>query len=113
MYNSFCQNSNIGLMPAGELASVAPMAIANAATLSNVGPTPVLLVYGDNDAFTPGPNVPNEVDLVTPDILNWQTTCNCSVTASIQPNQGHLQQFHLGEPQLVSTITGWLTSRSL
>ena len=80
--------------PSGEAAPSALQA-NTAATIGNVGPTPVLLVFGDRDAAFPGPdNHGTDPDVVTPEIAMWRNGCNCEVSVYFQRNAGHVGLFH-------------------
>jgi pimeloyl-ACP methyl ester carboxylesterase len=85
-----------------------------AATMGNVGPTPVLLVFGDRDAAFPGPdNHAADPDLVTPEIAMWRNGCNCEVSVYIQRNAGHVGLFHRTSKSVTKRILDWLDHHDL
>ena len=85
-----------------------------AATIGNVGPTPVLLVFSDRDAAFPGPgNNGSDPDVVTPEIAMWRNGCNCEVSVYVQPNAGHVGLFHRTSEQVTNRILDWLDHHDL
>jgi pimeloyl-ACP methyl ester carboxylesterase len=85
-----------------------------AATIGNVGPTPVLLVFSDRDAAFPGPDHDGaDPDVVTPEIAMWRNGCNCEVSVYFQPHAGHVGLFHTTSEQLTDRILDWLDHHDL
>ncbi len=85
-----------------------------AETIGNVGPTPVLLVFGDRDAAFPGPdNHAADPDLVTPEIAMWRNGCNCEVAVYFQRNAGHVGLFHRTSKSVTKRILDWLDHHDL
>ena len=85
-----------------------------AATIGNVGPTPVLLVFSDRDAAFPGPDHHGfDPDVVTPEIAMWRNGCNCEVSVYIQPNAGHVGVFHRTSTRVTDRILDWLDDHDL
>ena len=84
------------------------------ATIANVGPTPVLLVFSDRDAAFPGPDHHGaDPDVVTPEIAMWRNGCNCEVSVYFQPSAGHVGLFHKTSKQLTGRILDWLDHHDL
>ena len=99
--------------PSGEAGTPALQA-ATIATIGNVGPTPVLLVFSDRDAAFPGPDHRGtDPDVVRPEIAMWRNRCNCRVSVYIQPNAGHVGLFHRTSKQLTDRILDWLDRHDL
>jgi pimeloyl-ACP methyl ester carboxylesterase len=99
--------------PSGEAALPALQA-NTVATIGNVGPTPVLLVFSDRDALFPGPDHHgSDPDVVTPEIAMWRNGCNCEVSVYIQPHAGHVGLFHRTSKQLTKRILHWLHDHDL
>jgi pimeloyl-ACP methyl ester carboxylesterase len=99
--------------PSGEAALPALQA-NTVATIGNVGPTPVLLVFSDRDALFPGPDHHGaDPDVVTPEIAMWRNGCNCEVSVYIQPNAGHVGLFHRTSKQVTDRIQDWLHDHDL
>jgi pimeloyl-ACP methyl ester carboxylesterase len=99
--------------PSGEAALPALQA-STAATIGNVGPTPVLLVFTDHDAAFPGPDHHGfDPDVVTPEIAMWRNGCNCDVSIYVQPNAGHVGLFHTTGKRLTDRIVEWLDHHDL
>jgi pimeloyl-ACP methyl ester carboxylesterase len=85
-----------------------------AATIGNVGPTPVLLVFGDRDAAFPGPdNHAAGPDVVTPEIAMWRKGCDCEVSVYFQRNAGHVGLFHRTSKRVTKRILDWLDHHDL
>jgi dienelactone hydrolase len=85
-----------------------------AATIGNVGPTPVLLAFSDRDAAFPGPDHHGaDPDVVTPEIAMWRNGCNCEVSVYFQQNAGHVGLFHKTSKQLTNRILDWLDQHDL
>ena len=85
-----------------------------AATIPDVGPTPVLLVFPDRDAAFPGRDHDgSDPDVVTPEIAMWRNGCNCQVSVYIQPNAGHVGLFHRTSKKVTNRILGWLDHHGL
>jgi Alpha/beta hydrolase family len=85
-----------------------------AATIRDVGPTPVLLVFSDRDAAFPGRDHDgSDPDVVTPEIAMWRDGCNCQVSVYIQPNAGHVGLFHRTSRKVTDRILGWLDHHGL
>jgi pimeloyl-ACP methyl ester carboxylesterase len=94
--------------PSGE-AGIQALQANTIATIGNVGPTPVLLVFSDRDALFPGPDHHGtDPDLVTPEIAMWRNGCTCEASVCIQPNAGHVGLFHRTSEQLTNRILEWL-----
>ena len=84
------------------------------ATIGNVGPTPVLLVFSDRDAAFPGPDHHGaDPDLVTPEIAMWRNGCNCEVSVYFQRNAGHVGLFHRTSKSVTNRILDWLDHHDL
>jgi pimeloyl-ACP methyl ester carboxylesterase len=99
--------------PSGEGALPALQA-RTIATIGNVGPTPVLLVFSDRDAFFPGPeHHGTDPDLVTPEIAMWRNGCNCQVSVHLQKNAGHVGLFHRTSTTVTKRILDWLDDHDL
>jgi pimeloyl-ACP methyl ester carboxylesterase len=99
--------------PSGEAALPALQA-RTIATIGNVGPTPVLLVFSDRDAAFPGPeHHGTDPDLVSPEIAMWRNGCNCQVSVYIQRNAGHVGLFHRTSQNVTKRILGWLADHDL
>jgi pimeloyl-ACP methyl ester carboxylesterase len=99
--------------PSGEAALPALQA-ATIATIGNVGPTPVLLVFSDRDAAFPGAGHRGaDPDVVTPEIAMWRNGCNCDVSVHLQKNAGHVGLFHKTSKQVTRRILGWLDDHDL
>jgi alpha-beta hydrolase superfamily lysophospholipase len=99
--------------PSGEAALPALQA-ATIATIRNVGPTPVLLVFSDRDAAFPSAGHRGaEPDVVTPEIAMWQNGCNCDVSVYVQQNAGHVGLFHKTSKQVTNRILDWLDDHDL
>jgi pimeloyl-ACP methyl ester carboxylesterase len=99
--------------PSGEGALPALQA-RTIATIGNVGPTPVLLVFSDRDAFFPGPeHHGSDPDLVTPEIAMWRNGCNCQVSVHLQKNAGHVGLFHRTSKKVTKRILDWLDDHDL
>jgi pimeloyl-ACP methyl ester carboxylesterase len=80
-----------------------------AATIRDVGPIPVLLVFSARDAAFPGrDHGGSDPDVVTPEIAMWRNGCTCHVSVYFQPNAGHVGLFHRTSKQLTSRILDWL-----
>jgi len=100
--------------PSGEAAGTPALQAATIATIANVGPTPVLLVFSDRDAAFPGPDHHgSDPDLVTPEIAMWRNGCECQVSVYFQPNAGHVGLFHKTGKQLTKRILDWLDDHDL
>jgi len=85
-----------------------------AATIGNVGPTPVLLVFGDRDAAFPGPDHhAADPDVVTPEVAMWRNGCNCEVSVYLQRSAGHVGLFHRTSKRVTKRILGWLDHHDL
>jgi pimeloyl-ACP methyl ester carboxylesterase len=101
------------LTPSGETALPALQA-TTIATIGNVGPTPVLLVFSDHDAAFPGAGRRDAApDVVTPEIAMWRNGCNCDVSVYLQENAGHVGLFHKTGKQVTTSILGWLDDHDL
>jgi dienelactone hydrolase len=99
--------------PSGEAALPALQA-ATIATIGNVGPTPVLLLFSDRDAVFPGPDHHgSDPDVVTPEIAMWRNGCNCDVSVYFQPSAGHVGLFHRTSKQATHRILDWLDHHDL
>jgi hypothetical protein len=99
--------------PSGEAALPALQA-KTIATIGNVGPTPVLLVFSDRDALFPGPDHRGaDPDVVTPEIAMWRGGCRCEASVYFQPNAGHVGLFHRTSKQLTDRIVDWLHHHDL
>jgi alpha-beta hydrolase superfamily lysophospholipase len=99
--------------PSGEAALPALQA-ATIATIGNVGPTPVLLVFSDRDAAFPGPGHGGaDPDVVTPEIAMWRNGCKCKVSVYVQPNAGHVGLFHRTSEQVTNRLLAWLDRHDL
>jgi pimeloyl-ACP methyl ester carboxylesterase len=99
--------------PGGE-ATIPALQAETIATIGNVGPTPVLLVFSDRDALFPGPDRPGtDPDVVTPEIAMWRNGCNCEVSLYFQPNAGHVGLFHGTSKMLTKRILDWLHDHDL
>lgn len=116
VYNAICSNAAVatGASPVGEyVAGLRPSTRAGIIA-HQVGATPVLLVFPDQDAVVPGPGNPfGDIDLRTNEIDFWNNNCACDVTSLVLPNTGHAAMFHLSAPTLVDEIDSWLMSRGL
>ena len=117
VYNAICSNAAVatGTSPVHEIVGppVTP-STRDGVNAHQVGATPVLLVFGDQDAVVPGPGNPfGDPDLRTKEIDFWNNNCACDVTSLVLPNTGHDAMFHLSAPTLVDEIDSWLTSRGL
>lgn len=114
---AFCSNSAILKSPCGELLGALPMQAANMAVINLVGPTKVLLVWGDKDNFVTHANYagPNgtDPDLVTAETAYWRSNCNCDVSELWQTDTGHAEPLHRSVAALATGIAGWLGSRGL
>jgi pimeloyl-ACP methyl ester carboxylesterase len=100
--------------PSGEAAGVPALQAATIATIGNVGPTRVLLVFSDRDALFPGPDHHGaDPDVVTPEIAMWRNGCNCEVSVYFQPNAGHVGLFHRTGKQRTDRILDWLDDHDL
>jgi pimeloyl-ACP methyl ester carboxylesterase len=85
-----------------------------AATIGNVGPTPVLLVFGDRDAAFPGPDHhAADPDVVTPEIAMWRKGCNCEVSVYFQRSAGHVGLFHRTSESVTKRVLDWLDHHDL
>jgi hypothetical protein len=83
------------------------------ATIGNVGPTPVLLVFSDRDAaFPTADHRGADPDVVTPEIAMWRSGCNCEVSVYLQKNAGHVGLFHRTSKQ-TKRILKWLDDHGL
>ena len=117
VYNAICSNEAAATLtaPVGEF--VGPPVIPSTrdgVIAHQVGATPVLLVFPEQDAVVPGPGNPfGDPDLRTKEIDFWNNNCACDVTSLVVPNTGHGAMFHLSAPTLVDEIDSWLTSRGL
>jgi pimeloyl-ACP methyl ester carboxylesterase len=99
--------------PSGEAALPALQA-NTVATIGNVGPTPVLLVFSDRDALFPGPERRGtDPDVVTPEIAMWRNGCNCEVSVYVQPDAGHVGTFHRTSKKVTRRILDWLDQHHL
>jgi alpha-beta hydrolase superfamily lysophospholipase len=99
--------------PSGE-ASLPALQAATIATIRNVGPTPVLLVFSDRDAAFPGVGHRGaDPDVVTPEIAMWRNGCNCDLSAYVQQNAGHVGLFHKTSKQVTNRILDWLDDHDL
>jgi pimeloyl-ACP methyl ester carboxylesterase len=99
--------------PSGESALPA-LQSRTIATIGNVGPTPVLLVFSDRDAFFPGPeHRGTDPDLVTPEIAMWRNGCSCPVSVYFQRNAGHVGLFHRTSRSVTKRILDWLDDHGL
>jgi pimeloyl-ACP methyl ester carboxylesterase len=100
--------------PSGEAAGTPALQAATIATIGNVGPTPVLLVFSDRDAAFPGADHRGtDPDVVTPEIAMWRNGCNCEVSVYFQRNAGHVGLFHRTSKQVTKGILDWLDRRDL
>jgi pimeloyl-ACP methyl ester carboxylesterase len=100
--------------PSGEVAGTPALQARTIATIGNVGPTPVLLVFSDRDAAFPGAeHHGTDPDVVTPEIAIWRNGCNCEVSVYLQPNAGHVGLFHRTSNQLTNRILEWLHNHYL
>jgi pimeloyl-ACP methyl ester carboxylesterase len=94
--------------PSGEGALPALQA-RTIATIGNVGPTPVLLVFSDRDALFPSAeHHGTDPDIVTPEIAMWRNGCNCQVSVYFQRNAGHVGLFHRTSKSVINRILHWL-----
>jgi pimeloyl-ACP methyl ester carboxylesterase len=85
-----------------------------AASIGNVDPTPVLLVFSDRDAAFPGPaHRGADPDVVTPEIAMWRNGCNCEVSVYVQPNAGHAGVFHKSSKRVTHRVLRWLAHHDL
>jgi pimeloyl-ACP methyl ester carboxylesterase len=99
--------------PSGEGALPALQA-RTIATIGNVGPTTVLLVFSDRDALFPSAeHHGTDPDLVTPEIAMWRKGCNCEVSVYVQPNAGHVGLFHRTSKKVTERILDWLDHHDL
>jgi pimeloyl-ACP methyl ester carboxylesterase len=99
--------------PSGEGALPALQA-RTIATIGNVGPTPVLLVFSDRDAVFPGAeHHGTDPDLVSPEIAMWRNGCNCQVSVYLQRNAGHVGLFHRTGKKVTNRILDWLHDHDL
>jgi alpha-beta hydrolase superfamily lysophospholipase len=99
--------------PSGEAALPALQA-STVATIGNVGPTPVLLVFSDRDAAFPGAlHHGADPDVVTPEIAMWRNGCNCEVSVYRQRNAGHVGLFHRTSKKVTKRILHWLDAHDL
>ena len=100
--------------PSGEMVSGPDLMARTIATIGNVGPTPVLLVFSDRDAtFPTGDHRGADPDVVTPEIAMWRSGCNCDVSVYLQKNAGHVGLFHRTSKQLTKRILKWLDDHDL
>jgi alpha-beta hydrolase superfamily lysophospholipase len=100
--------------PSGEAANGAALQATTIATVGNVGPTPVLLVFSDRDAaFPTADHRGADPDVVTAEIAMWQNGCNCEVSVYFQPNAGHVGLFHRTSKQVTNRILNWLDDHNL
>lgn len=117
VYNAICSNAAVatGAAPVGEFVGppVTP-STRDGVIAHQVGATPVLLVFPEQDAVVPGPGNPfGDPDFRTKEIDFWNNNCACDVTSLVLPNAGHDAMVHLSAPTLVDEIVGWLMSRGL
>jgi pimeloyl-ACP methyl ester carboxylesterase len=117
VYNAICSNAAVatGTAPVGEFVGppVTP-STRDGVIAHQVGATPVLLVFPEQDALVPGPGNPfGDPDFRTKEIDFWNNNCACDVTSLVLPNTGHHAMFHLSAATLVDEIDSWLTSRGL
>jgi pimeloyl-ACP methyl ester carboxylesterase len=99
--------------PSGE-ADLPALQAATIATIGNVGPTPVLLVFSDRDAAFPSArHRGTDPDVVTPEIAMWRNGCNCDVSVYVQENAGHVGVFHKTGRQVTSRMLEWLDDHDL
>jgi pimeloyl-ACP methyl ester carboxylesterase len=99
--------------PSGE-AALPALQQNTVATIGNVGPTPALLVFSDQDAAFPGAlHHGADADLVTPEIAMWRNRCNCKVSVYLQRNAGHVGLFHRTSKKLTNRILDWLDDHDL
>lgn len=109
-----CANANLGTSPSGELAGTNPLRAANLAGLPGVGPTPVLLTFGDLDTMVASANNPaGDPDHAALEVAAWQESCNCDVSSYVQPGAGHALFFADTMGDLADTVVRWLASRGL
>jgi pimeloyl-ACP methyl ester carboxylesterase len=100
--------------PGGEVATIPALQATTIATIGNVGPTPVLLVFSDRDALFPSAaHHGTDPDLVTPEVAMWRNGCNCEVSVYIQPSAGHVGLFHRSSRQVTKRILDWLDHHDL
>jgi pimeloyl-ACP methyl ester carboxylesterase len=100
--------------PSGEGVNLPAFLANTVATIGNVGPTPVLLVFSDRDALFPSAERHGtDPDLVTPEIAMWRNGCNCDVSVYLQRNAGHVGLFHRTSKNVTKRILGWLADHDL
>lgn len=99
--------------PSGEFGSLIDMMAQTRENIGNVGSTPALLVFADQDVFFPPADTGHEPDVVTPEIEMWENRCNCDVSFAFQEDAGHASWYHKSARDVVDDVTDWLASRGL
>ncbi len=99
--------------PSGEFVSTEDMMAQTREEIGNVGPTPALLVFPDQDAFFPPADIEYRPDVVTPEIDMWEGSCNCDLSVVFQEDAGHANWFHESARDVVDDVTAWLESHDL
>jgi pimeloyl-ACP methyl ester carboxylesterase len=95
--------------PAGEVTTIASLMANARADIGNVGPTPVLLVWGDHDAVFPGPSNPDDgPDIQSAEIAFWSGNCNCEVKSFKARNSGHTVPFDRSARTVINRMIDFL-----